>query len=114
MPSTGLRGTFPLTEIGIKDNVPQKSAGAYALGYTRDDTFYVQYIGRSDVDVAARLRYHIGDYFRFKFESYSTAKEAFEKECCLYHDFKPADNDRHPARPAGKNWECPVCDIFDD
>ena len=66
------------------------------------------------MDVAARLMDHVGDYKRFKFEYYGSAKAAFEKECRLYHDFDPPDNDVHPARSAGKDWKCPVCDIFDD
>ena len=46
------------------------------------------------------------------------SKEAFEKECKNYHDFGgdigSLDNDIHPDRPEGKDYECPICDIFDE
>ena len=70
-------------------------------------------MGRSDKDLNDRLKDHIGEYGRFKFEYYGSAKAAFEKECHLYHDFTPQDNKIHPDRPDGSNWKCPVCDIFD-
>ena len=116
MASSGLSVSYPLTTKGIDGNVTRRSAGAYALGYRRDDKFYIKYVGRSDKDVNDRLLDHIGeksDYKRFRFKYYSSAKAAFEKECHLYHDFKPRDNTNHPARPNNSNWECPVCDIFD-
>lgn len=44
------------------------------------------------------------------------AKAAFEKECALYHDFGgpqgQLDNEVHPARPEGTDWQCPRCDVF--
>ncbi len=113
MASTGLRGSFPLTRDGIDANVGRTSPGAYALGYVKDDSFYVKYVGRADNDVARRLGDHIEKYERFKYESYESPKAAFEKECRLYHDYKPADNTIHPARPNGSGWRCPVCTTFD-
>ncbi len=113
MPLSNLRGPFLLTTNGIDDNVILMSAGAYALGHTSDDEFYIKYVGRSDSDVAGRLKDHIGSYKRFKFEYYGSANAAFEKECRLYHDFGPPDNKIHPARPNGSDWECPVCTVFD-
>ena len=71
------------------------------------------YVGRSDKDVNGRLHDHVGSYKRFRFEYYGSAKASFEKECHLYHDFKPSDNKIHPDRPNGRDWECPVCKIFD-
>lgn len=113
MASSGLRGSFPLTHESINTNVTKTSPGAYALGYVSETTFYIDYVGRSDTNVATRLKQHIGAYRRFKFEYYASAKAAFEKECRLYHDFKPTDNKVHPARPNGSGWECPVCTVFD-
>jgi hypothetical protein len=115
MPSSGLRGSFPLTTSGISNNVTATSAGAYALGEVRasDSMFVISRVGRSDNDVAERLGDYIGQYKRFKFEYYPSAKAAFEKECRLYHDFEPPDNKIHPDRPNGSGWECPVCTIFD-
>ena len=113
MVNTGLRGSYPLTRAGIDENVTIKSAGTYALGHTSKKRFYVNYVGRSDVDVNGRLHEHVENYKRFKFEYYSSAKAAFEKECLLYHDFDPRDNKVHPDRPNNSGWECPVCRIFD-
>ena len=113
MAKSGLRGTYPLTNASIDENVTRKSPGAYALGHISDSSFHVKYVGRSDGNVNARLKDHVGSYKRFKFEYYGSAKAAFEKECRLYHDFDPPDNDVHPRRPNNSNWECPVCPVFD-
>lgn len=113
MASTGLKGAYPLTEKGISDAVRSRSPGAYALGKVENDTFRISRVGRSDGDVAARLRQYVGKYARFKFGYFPSAKAAFEKECHLYHDFGPPDNRVHPDRPDGTNWTCPRCHLFD-
>ena len=51
MANSGLRGPFPLTENGINQNVTRLSLGAYALGSSKEGTFYIGYVGRSDSDV---------------------------------------------------------------
>ena len=110
MATTGLQDPFSLTETKIDEVVRYESPGAYALDVGVDaNTFYVHYVGRSDVDVSARLKQHVGNYRRFKFEYYSSPKAAFDKECELYHDFNPSDNSVHPARPSGSGWRCPRC-----
>lgn len=113
MASSGLKGSYALTESGIDANVTRTSAGAYALGRVKDETFLVSYIGRSDDDVNDRLKDHVDDYDRFKYAYFPSPKAAFEKECNLYHDFDPPDNKIHPARPNNTNWSCPRCDKFD-
>jgi hypothetical protein len=115
MARSGLRGPFSLTTFGIDNAVTVTSPGAYALGYTgTDGRFYIQYVGRSDDDIGKRLKdWAPTNYAQFKFEYYSSPEAAFEKECELYHDFDPADNTVHPARPKGSNWECPRCSVFD-
>lgn len=112
MPSTGLQGPFNLTTTGIDKAVTRTSPGAYALGAVRDDTFYINYVGRSDTDVNDRLKDHVGSYAKFKFDYFGSAKAAFQKECRLYHDFDPQDNKVHPARPPGSGWTCPRCAVF--
>ncbi len=109
MPSSGLYGPHPLTLAGVSANVKGVGPGAYALGKTdANGTFYVDYVGRSDDDLAARLQRHTPEkYPQFKHAFYPSAKAAFEKECNLYHDFNPPDNKVHPARPRGTNWTCP-------
>lgn len=115
MASSGLKGSFPLTDDKINEEVSRTSPGAYALGYVKNESFYIDYVGRSDTDVNDRLHDHVGKYSRFKYDYFGSAKAAFEKECMLYHDFNPKDNEVHPARPNGTTWKCPVasCDALD-
>lgn len=113
-----MQGPFDLTTLGVSNAVARGIAGNYGLGYVNDrNTFIVEYVGRSDVDVGGRLHDWIGTkYKRFKYSYASSAKTAFEKECQNYHDFGGSgslDNDAHPDRPNGMHWKCPVCDIFD-
>ena len=113
MASTGLNGPHPLTETTVDSIVTRTSPGAYALGRSANGSYYVSYVGRSDVDINARLKQHVGKYAEFKYGYYPSPKAAFDKECNLYHDFQPPDNQAHPARPQGSGWSCPRCGIFD-
>jgi hypothetical protein len=115
MPSAGLSGPYLLDSETVDAIVGRKSAGAYALGRSEGETFYIRFVGRSDGDVAARLRAHLGDYQQFKFGYFGAPKAAFDKECHLYHDFGESklDNRLHPARPGYSRWQCPRCRIFD-
>ena len=114
-PRTGLRGPFLLNEHTINEEAAKKSPGVYALGYKRERTFYVRCIGRSDTDVNARLKEHIGKYDSFKFEYYDSPEAAFVKECELYHAFNGPkgrlDNGHHPEKSAGTTWQCPKCNV---
>lgn len=117
MAKLDMQGSYLLSTTKINDVVTRTSAGNYALGYVNDEnSFIVQYVGRSDSDVAARLKSHVGEkYKRFKYSYATSPKAAFEKECHNYHDFggsKSLNNDIHPDRPAGSGWKCPCCNIF--
>lgn len=112
-----MKGSYPLNKNKIDEEVAQTSAGNYALGYVNDEgTFIVQYVGRADSDINARLKQHIGEkYKRFKFSYATSPKAAFEKECHNYHDFggrEKLDNEIHPDRPKNSSWKCPCCTIF--
>ncbi len=115
MASLSMNGPYPLTAPTIAQIVPRMSPGNYALGYERDGTFIVRYVGCSDSDVNSRLDDWVGvneRYLEFKFSYASSAKGAFEKECRNYHDFtekRKLDNDRHPDAPEDTPWRCPVC-----
>ncbi len=87
-------GPYPLTNDGVKAAVTYKSPGAYALGKMgADGVFYIDYVGRSDDDVADRLTKHVPEpYQQFFFGYYDDAQSAHAKECWLYHTFKPKDN----------------------
>jgi hypothetical protein len=111
MPATGLTGPYSLTPGNIDRNVATRRIGAYVLGHTTGDSFYVDYAGRSDDDVGKRLKDHAneGKYKEFKYGYLPSAVAAFEKECNLYHDFSPSGNTIHPDRPKGSNMKCPRC-----
>ena len=113
MASLGMSGPYTLSVRKINEMVTKKSPGNYALGYSKDRTFYVKYVGRSDDNVNSRLQDWVGEYKEFKFSYASSAKAAYEKECRNYHDFGgpegDLDNETHPAKPSGSHWRCPVC-----
>jgi len=112
---TGLYGPHPLTGSGVASAVTTKGAGVYALGKQGvDGVFYIDYVGRSDDDLPGRLQQHVTEYYpQFLYGYLPSAKQAFEKECGLYHDFTPPKNKVHPARTKGANWSCPGCAVFD-
>ena len=63
-----MKGPFLLTRSIINEKVDQDRVGNYALGYSDGNTFCVQYVGRSDTDVKARLEQHVPEkYSRFMF-----------------------------------------------
>lgn len=104
-------GPHPLTAAGVNASVTAKSPGAYALGKMGNDgVFYIDYVGRSDEDVADRLTKHTPEYYQqFFFGYYPTAQAAHAKECWLYHTFKPVKNLIHPAKPKSSWLACPEC-----
>lgn len=110
MSKSGLFGSYPLTSEKIDEVVVGVGAGAYALGYTENEIFNIQRIGRSDTNLNSRLHDYIGSHKRFKYAFYDNVESAFYKECHLYHDFTPDDNDIHPDKPNGTNYKCPVCE----
>jgi len=111
--SMGLpNGPYPLTTDGVTAAVTVKSPGAYVLGEknSSDGVFYITYAGRSDDDVANRLKQHVLEPEKqFHFAYYATPKEAHAKECWLYHTFNPPKNVIHPAKPKGSSLACPQC-----
>lgn len=116
MASLDMQGPFALSADDIDQRITRTQAGNYALGKVEKEKFIVQYVGRSDSDVAGRLRQHIGKYPKFKYSYATSPKAAFEKECKNFHDFGGSEklaNKIHPDRPANSGWKCPFCQIFD-
>ncbi|MEI6746346.1 MAG: hypothetical protein WCL34_10315 [Methylococcaceae bacterium] len=116
MASLNMNGSFVLSNTEIDNQVTKISAGNYALGKTENGIFNVRYVGRSDSDLNARLKQHVGKHPKFKYSYASSPKAAFEQECRNFHDFggvEKLENKIHPDRPEGCAWECPVCDIYD-
>lgn len=117
MARTNLFGPHTLDKSIMDLIVRGKGPGAYALERRAGNSFTVNYVGRSDDDLNQRLKQWCGDrYKRFKYAFFETAKASFNKECQIWHDFggtnRKLDNEKHPERSAGKDWQCPVCDIF--
>ena len=57
MASLEMNGSYDLTKAAIESNVTKKAAGNYALGHLErkadgSKSFIVEYVGRSDTDVA--------------------------------------------------------------
>ena len=71
----------------------------------------------ADEDLNNRLKAWVGSKYKFfKFDYATSPKNAFEKECELWHDYGgpqgKLDNERHPQRPNGTDWKCPRCKTF--
>lgn len=111
--NSGLSGPFPLSFDAIEDTVEGGRPGVFALG-AKDFSgrFAIMSIGRSDTDVKERLRGCIGAGTHFKFDYFTSEREAFERECELFHDIQPPGNFIHPGRPSGTTLRCPRCRIF--
>lgn len=105
-------GPWPFTEDNIKKHITKTSPGNYRLGSlnVKKKNLTVEYVGRSDVDVADRIADHLDEgYTHFRYLYASSAKDAFEQECYDYHRFQCSANKYHPDKPDGTNYKCPVC-----
>jgi hypothetical protein len=113
MVNTGLLGPFRLTFESIDSTIAASSAGVFALGHAdAAGRFCVNYVGRCDVDLRARLRDFIGSDSLFKYGYCASSEAAFRRECELFHDIRPPRTLVHPGRPRGVSWDCPRCRIF--
>jgi len=107
MASLNMFGPYIFNEENIKKVVFKNKIGNYALGYSKDNTFYVKYVGRSDTDLQGELIARLAKgHQQFKFSYATTPLEAFRKECKNYKDFEPSENKITPAAPAGTNVQC--------
>jgi hypothetical protein len=109
--TVAVQGPYTLDSKTVDSTVTRTSPGVYVLAGAASNV--AKRVGRSDTDVRTRLKSYVGKYHRFWFAYASSPKDAFEKECHLWHDLKPTDNVIHPDRPIGSGWRCPVCKIFD-
>jgi hypothetical protein len=106
-------GPYRLAFDEITNSIPRVSPGAYALGHKDPNgRFCVDFVGRAEKDIRAKLQGMIGSAMLFKYGCTSSSEAAFQKECELFHDFKPPGNRMHPDRPVGTSWECPRCRFF--
>lgn len=99
-----------LTHANIEAAINTKSAGYYVLGsLSESKVMAVSYVGRSDDDIAGKLRRHIGNFQAFAFAIAASPLQAYQGECKLYHALKPSKNVLHPIRRPTPEWSCPVC-----
>lgn len=109
---TGLSGPFILATDVVDHEVAGQMPGAYALGYIDNvGRFCITYVGSSQSNLNAKLKEHVGTAQYFKFRHLPSEKASFEKECKLFHEFLPIGNFLHPARPPGRDWNCPYCQV---
>ncbi len=114
MATMNLQGPYRLAFDAIHAHVAPASPGVFALGYAGPgNVFYVNYIGRADGDLRARLLEFIGSDAGFKFGPSPSAEDAFHRECELFHSFRPPNNRVHPCRPPLTTWSCPRCGLLD-
>jgi hypothetical protein len=86
---------------------PMASPGVYL--FTRKG--HPVYVGRSDTDVEFRMgqSFRQGRYdLTMTWYETTSARQAYLKECRLFHRHAPCDNTNHPAVPSGTNWRCPI------
>jgi hypothetical protein len=103
-------GPFLLTVSTIDAVVTSTSPGIFLLGKTdKHQSFHVLHIGRADEDIRATLKHYVRSYAEFRFEYCASSKDAFEKECGLYHTLRPVDTPAHPLRPNNSDFRCPAC-----
>ncbi len=105
-----MKGSFLLQEKVVELYVPSSiRCGVYKI---IDAQQRVLYIGRSDTNLQKRIKDHIRekfDYHSFYYEEASSEKDAYEKECILWHQYQPRDNKIHPDHPDfSPHWKCPV------
>jgi hypothetical protein len=113
MTRTGLSGPHSLTFDAIAAAVTRRSAGVFVLGHAdAQGRFCINHIGRSDLDLRARLFDCIGSETLFKYGYLPSSQAAFERECELFHDIRPPGTRVHPGRAQGTTWRCPRCSIY--
>ena len=109
-----LYGPHPLRLDTVKQLLILASPGAYVLGDSDARGFHPRCVGRSEFDVATRIRGFVGFYSEFKFAYCESARAAFERECQLYHEFAESlESSLHPSRQIYSDWRCPRCGAFD-
>lgn len=105
-----LIGPYELSYDTLEKALPDGLCGVFALGHVdAAGIFRVQRVGRDDTNLRRCLQGLIGSSSRFKFLKAVSPQAAFERECALFHKFRPPGNIIHPSRMQGSQWHCPVC-----
>ena len=93
----------------IDKEIRTASPGTYTLGDVIDGKFKTLYVGRADKNLKQELQQRVGQAPRFKYQEFSDAKSAYDKQCELFHFLRPRGNTQHPSAPGTKDWKCPEC-----
>lgn len=101
------RRAYRLNGWLVRALLPSRHIGSYTLFKGREP----RYTGRSDRDLARRLRSHARaagtDYFAF--DVHPSPERAFVAESASFHVAGHLDNRIHPATPHGSTIKCPFC-----
>jgi hypothetical protein len=118
---SGLGKPLPLDELTIQREVDGSkhwsSASVFVLGGVRKCAdgklrFHIRKVSHVDGDLGVELRKFIGKYSGFRFKFFRSTRNAFDKECKIYHDFKPIENIKHPVKPKNTKFLCSVVDCI--
>ena len=119
MARSGLDGPYLLSDNVVSRMVINSnewsSAAVFALGVLKHGRFVIQKVGHADGDLGQVLKEYMGKYKSFRFRFCRSTRSAYNKECYLYHEFKPRDNLTHPIKPKNTKFTCPVmtCELFE-
>lgn len=110
-----LAGPYTLTQEYIHTIVREKHPGVFVVGNrSQQNEFIPRYVGMAHSDLHKRLLDFVGKYAAFKFTYCTSPKEAFKKECMIYHGCGPyceLENQEHPSHGEEESWRCPICGI---
>ncbi len=92
--------TYRLTHDNVDFVLQAKMPGVYLLQEGNSVMARPTYVGRSDTDLADRLKDHIGKATYFRAAYCFTAEEAYQLELRIYNAYKPSRNILAPDAPS--------------
>ena len=117
--TSGLGKPIPLQEVDIVREVDNStdwsSASVFVVGGIHKSAdgkfrFQIRKVSHVDGDLGKELRNYVGKFSGFRFKFFRSTRNAYDKECQIYHQFKPIKNIAHPVRPRHTKFVCPVAD----
>ncbi|HOW51258.1 MAG TPA: hypothetical protein PLV42_04325 [bacterium] len=107
-----MEGPYFLFRSIVTLMVKQNGAGNFRICEKNEkQQLLVRAVGHATTDLKAELFKHAGDrsYMYFYFDFTHDARQAYEKACLDYHEFRGTLSDKsHPRRPEGVSCPCPV------
>ena len=112
-----MEGPYFLFRSIVTLMVNRPAAGSFRIcEKTNKQQMVVRAVGHATADLKAEIFKHTADdkpYMYFYFDFADNARQAYEKACIDYHEFRGTLSDtNHPQRPDGVSCPCPVkgCD----